>query len=306
MKEPHTFSVIIPTRNRVDALAACLRGMAGLDYPRSHFQLIVVNDGGAHIPAELVSECKAEIDLCVVTQTHRGPGAARNLGAAHAKNKWLVLTDDDCIPARDWLSRFGEAFEENPDAVLGGETHNGFHDNAYAEASQCLLFFLRDYYQDTGGKHTQLPYFASNNLAMSRRVFQATGGFDETMRISEDRDFCARLLTAGYRLKGVPAARVTHYRALSLKGFWQQHTEYGGGAYEYHQRRLRAGANDLRLEPLRFYAGMMRYPWQYTERNAGRLMALVALSQVANAFGFFRAFLRARMRLYTVEARNSL
>lgn len=306
MKELLAFSIIIPTRNRADALAACLRGMATLDYPRSHFQVIVVNDGGAPIPPALVSECRAAVDLHMVTQSHRGPAAARNLGAAHAKHKWLVLTDDDCIPARDWLCRFGEAFQANSDAVLGGETHNGLRDNIYAEASQCLLLFLQDYYQHPGGKHSQLPYFASNNLALSRHVFQASGGFDETMRISEDRDFCARLMTAGYRLKSVPAARVMHFRGLSFRDFWLQHVEYGGGAFDYHQRRLRAGANDLRLEPFGFYAGMMRYPWRYTEREPARLMALIALSQVANAFGFFRALLRARMRSDTVAARNSL
>lgn len=306
MKPPLAFSIIIPTHNRVDALAACLRGIAALDYPRSQFQVIVVNDGGAPLPGELVSEARTAVDLCVVTQPHRGPSAARNLGVANARNDWLVLTDDDCIPDPDWLSHFARAFGENPGAVLGGETHNGLTGNIYAEASQCLVLFLRDYYSGAGGKRTQLPYLASNNLALSRRVFQSVGGFDETLWFAEDRDFSARVLMGGHQLQSVPTARVYHYRPLTFKDFWRQHERYGNGAYYYHQNRLRAGAEGARIEPFRFYAEMLKYPGRYSARRPGRLAALIAVSQIANAVGFFRAHFRARVGTAMVSARNSL
>src|SRR5690348_17430989 len=41
------FSVIIPTHNRPKQLAACLRAIAEVDYPRDRFEVIVVDDGGS-------------------------------------------------------------------------------------------------------------------------------------------------------------------------------------------------------------------------------------------------------------------
>ena len=39
-------SVIIPTRNRVDALKRCLTSLGALSYPENRLEVIVVNDCG--------------------------------------------------------------------------------------------------------------------------------------------------------------------------------------------------------------------------------------------------------------------
>lgn len=296
------FSVIIPTYNRISALQDCLRGIAALDFPRAEFQVIVVNDGGADIPSALVSQLAQDFSLRVVSQPNRGPSAARNLGAAHSQSPWLVFLDDDCVPVTDWLVGIAKGFAQAPGAIIGGETRNGLRENVYAEASQCLFLFLTAYYHQQSGKRTQRSYFTSNNLALSRRAFQAVNGFDEAMRFAEDRDFCARLVDAGFALCYVPDARVFHYRALNLKTFFRQHVSYGTGAFAYHQKRARSRDVHVRVEPLRFYAQMLQFPFQYAPRDAFRLTFLIALSQVANALGYFRA----RAAHNSSIARNSL
>lgn len=300
------FSVIVPTRNRTAALDACLAGIAALDYDPGRLQVIVVNDGGCEIPGALVRKWQSVCDARVLYQENYGPGAARNLGASVARTEWLVFTDDDCIPEREWLSEFGRAAGAAPGAVLGGETRNGLRENVYAEASQCLLAFLQDYYFARERKRSQTAFLASNNLALERRTFDAVGGFDERMRTAEDRDFSARLVAAGVPLQRVPGARVAHFRAMDLPGFWRQHRAYGRGAYDYHRNRAREGTDELRPEPPGFYAEMLRYPGQYAPHAAVRVTLLVALSQVAGAYGYLRERMRARLATDSAPARNSL
>src|SRR6187401_2334687 len=108
MNIPPDFSIIIPTHNRIPQLSECLRGVSALDCPREKMQVVVVNDGGTEIPKAQVMDWQRELDFAVLTQTHRGPSAARNLGARHARNLWLVFTDDDCVPERDWLKQFAQ------------------------------------------------------------------------------------------------------------------------------------------------------------------------------------------------------
>lgn len=303
---PLQLSVVIPTYNRPESLRECLRGLAKQTLPCSSFQVLVVNDGGAEIPPAILKEWDRALDLKVLRQENRGASSARNLGACHAAYNWLAFLDDDCVPAHDWLLHFVDTFAREPDAVLGGETRNGLRENVHSDASQCLMLFLYKYYHQRAGKHSQMAYFTSNNLALPRHVFAAVGGFDETMRFAEDRDLCARLASAGYRLLAVPEARVLHFRPLTFKSFWRQHQAYGGGAHHYYQNRQRAGARDFRLEPVGFYVEMLQYPGYYAPHDTLRVTTLIGISQLANAYGFWRALMRTRLRTAPESARTLL
>lgn len=302
MNLPQTFSLIVPTFNRLAGLACCLQGIAALDYPREHFQVIVVNDGGAAVPPALLREYEKMFELCMVSQPNRGPSAARNSGVKYARFPRLVFLDDDCVPAAEWLMEYANAAQAFPDALLGGETRNGLRENMYAEASQCLFGFLYAYYHQTAVARAQLAFFTSNNVAMPLSAFRALNGFDETMRFAEDRDFCARALDAGFPLRYIPTARVLHYRELNLQSFWRQHELYGSGAFQFHHKRVLSRGFNIQIEPLRFYLELLRYPLRYAPRAKWRVLLLLALSQGANLFGF----LRARHAHNSSTAQNSL
>lgn len=306
MNPLRTFSIILPTYNRISLLEACVRGIAALDYPRSNFQVIIVNDGGVDVPPKLVSGWQKELDLVLLNQENRGPSAARNLAVCHARNEWLAFIDDDCIPRRGWLMQLAAALAAGPDAVIGGKTFNGLEHNIYSEASQYLLSFLMDYYHGGGIATAQPSFFPSNNLAMSRRTFEQVGGFDEQMLVSEERDLCRRLLAAGHCLRYVPEAEVEHYRPMNLKMFWGQHVFYGNGAYYYHANRESESVRGVHPEPLSFYSRMLLYPFKHSRQHAVRVMALIALSQTANAFGFFQESFRARRAHNSLSAQKSL
>lgn len=295
MNPAGTFSIIVPTYNRLSALQECLQGMTALSFPRSQFQVIVVNDGGAPIPAEIQELFRRELDVHFYSQSNKGPAAARNFGAARADGEWLVFTDDDCTPVAGWLSELARAAENARNNVLGGSVVNGATGNPNAQASQMLFAYLYLYYHCPGKKRSQQPFFTSNNLALRRAVFDAIGGFDPAMRNAEDRELCARLRMEGFKLEYVPAARVMHRRPMSLREFWRLHSSYGKGGFEYYRRQQAQGITKFEPEGPGFYTGMMRYPWDHTSRReAFHLSALLVLSQVANAFGFFRAMWRTR------------
>src|SRR5262245_37328532 len=93
------FSIVVPTYQRPDQLTMCLQSLTFLDYPRSNFEVIVVDDGSEMPPETVVAAFHDRLDVTLLTQPHAGPAQARNTGAAHAKGAFLVFTDDDCTPA---------------------------------------------------------------------------------------------------------------------------------------------------------------------------------------------------------------
>lgn len=281
------FSVIIPTYNRPERLAACLQALAQSDYPRDRFEVIVVDDGGPQSLDSVVANFKKQFDLKLLHQKNAGPAAARNTGARHAKGDFLVFIDDDCSPAPDYLRRLAARFAMTPDYAIGGRTINVLPANLYSTASQLLMDYLYHYY-NAEPEHAR--FLASNNLALPAYRFYDLDGFDMSFPLAagEDRELCDRWLNHGLRLIYAPEAIVYHSHILTLLNYCRQHFNYGRGAAAFHQKRRRRSGNEARLESLSFYFNLLRYPFsQEGGARAIRLAMLLVVSQAATAAGFF-------------------
>lgn len=281
------FSVIIPTYNRPQPLAACLNALADSTLPASAYEVIVVADGGAIDPAPVVADATRRLAITLISQPHDGPAAARNTGAAAARGRHLAFTDDDCLPARDWLERLAARCCRHSEAVVGGATLNALPDNPFAAASQTLNHYLYEYYlrgRREGG------FFATNNLVAPRAGFLALGGFDTRFATpaAEDREFCHRWRNQGLHLIYAPEVIVHHANNLTLPTFARQHFAYGRGAHHFHQARAAHGHKPPRLEPLSFYRDLFGYPFRrHPPRKAPLLLALLVLAQGVYGLGYF-------------------
>jgi GT2 family glycosyltransferase len=281
------FSIVIPTYARPKQLAACLQALACLDYPCDHFEVIIVDDGSESPPEAVVASFCDRLDVTLLTQTHAGPAAARNTGAARAKGEFLAFTDDDCAPANDWLQALAACFATAPDRAIGGQTLNALADNPYATASHLLVAY---FYTHHNTDPDQARFLASNNLALPADYFHAAGGFDTIFprAAGEDRDFCDRCLHRGCEMTYAPEVLVYHAHALTFRTFWRQHFTYGRGAFQFRQARARRGSGRIRLEPMSFYLNLLRYPFLQSHSPRMRLLlaGLLTASQVANATGY--------------------
>lgn len=290
---PPDVSVVVPTYERPGRLANCLAALALLEFPRARFEVIVVDDGSTTPVQPVADAYRDALPLTVHRQANGGPARARNAGAERASGRWLAFTDDDCAPTPGWLAALVGCLTDHPDALVGGRTVNGLPDNRYAEASQLLVTYITAYYASAD----RIGFFASNNIAVPAGRFRALGGFDEHFPLAagEDRDLCARWAEQGGELVHTPDAVVEHVHALDLAGFWRQHLNYGRGAASYHGRRAARGGHPPRLEPLRFYLDLVRSPLRsHPPSRALPLVALLSVSQVANAAGFLKGSRQTR------------
>ena len=287
-------SVIVPTRNRPQKIVRCLRALAGQSYPRDRFEVIVVDDGSDAPLAQTILPFRADLRLQLIEQKNTGPAAARNTGAKHAAGTLLVFTDDDCEPTPGWLAALQTHFQRHPDKAIGGETVNSLPENAYSSASQLLVDYLYEYYAaatavraDGGPRGPR--FFTSNNFAVPAALFHEVNGFDHSFPLAagEDRDFCNRWQERGYQLLRAPDAIVQHAHGLSLRTFWRQHMNYGRGAFHLRKARASRGGRAIGVEPFSFYGRLVTYPARASgRRGTPLLMALMFVSQVANALGF--------------------
>jgi GT2 family glycosyltransferase len=276
--------------------------LGSLDYPRTGFEVLVVDDGSEPPPDAVIARHQAQIPLRYLPHPGLGPASARNAALRRALGEYVVFTDDDCAPDPNWLNAFDEAFSRSSAAAFGGTVVDDPENGIFAAASQILVSFLYDHARTSP---RGLRFFCSNNLALPREPLLRLGGFDTSFPLAaaEDRDLCARWLQQG-ELHFLSTAIVYHRQMLNLKSFWAQQYRYGRGAYRFWLRRRDEGTPGNRIEPPRFYLRMLCYPFSRAPLfKAVAMSALLGLSQLATAVGYFveRANAMAGLNQRTID-----
>lgn len=288
MTDPRV-SVVVPTRDRPEALVECVAALRGQDPPDGGFEIVVVDDGDG-LP-ELSGEVRA------VAGGGEGPAAARNRGAETARGEVIAFTDDDCLPSPWWLRELDAGLRLGAGTGVAGITVNGLPDDVFAVASQLVLDASHEHFS-AGGE----PGFAAScNLAFPAAEFRALGGFDRSFRHAEDRDLCARWLASGRRLTWAPGAEVVHRRRMDFASFVRQHSGYGRGAYALHRRA--AGLGLVPRPHLGFYSVLAAYVRRAPGHRV-QLAALGALSQLAAGGGYVLEAVAKRWGIGTQTCRE--
>jgi glycosyltransferase involved in cell wall biosynthesis len=216
---PVVASVIVPVLNcaaTVGAQVDALRQQSSV----VPWEVIVIDNGstdGTHALIEQYRERMPNLRLI------RAPGKksisyARNVGAENAKGGMLLFCDGDDIVAPGWLSAMVRALTHHQFVVGRVEvaTLNAGEPEKYGNNGlnppDALLNFL--------------PYAIGCTLGVSRRAFQAVGGFSTTLKRCMDVELSWRLQLAGYSLHEEPEAEVYYRLRKTAWAHWKSAFEF--------------------------------------------------------------------------------
>jgi GT2 family glycosyltransferase len=205
-----TFSIVVPTFRRPDALEETLAAILRLDYRTDRYQVVVVDDGADDATAGIVDRFRGHgVELMVEAQKHRGAARARNLGARLADGEMLLFCDDDMILEPSYLRGHLAVRERHGDAVVSGAwrfSPKVMEALGSSPFGRYRIHLERGFQEDGGGRPLDgepgcllMPLLGSGNLALRRDRFWEIGGFDEDFPVAgaEDQDFSIRARAAG-------------------------------------------------------------------------------------------------------------
>ena len=214
-------SVVVPTYKRPDLLKHCLAALLIQDFDKASYEVIVVDDAPDDATKQLVESFTRQIETCGLQlryipvgadsscpapidrparkspPSHHGPAGARNIGWHAASGEIIAFTDDDCLPATNWLRAGVNAFVDGVVGVSG-------------KIIVPLASTPTDY--ERNAAHLSTAEFVTANCFYLGSALMDVGGFDErfTSAWREDSDLFFTLLQHHDKFLFVPEAVVIH------------------------------------------------------------------------------------------------
>jgi glycosyltransferase involved in cell wall biosynthesis len=297
-------SIVIPVYNGAGSVARAIDSALAQDFAGG-FEVIVVNDGSTDATAQILEAYGARIQ--VLTQSNRGPAAARNAGAAISRGEYLAFldADDAFIPAK--LIATVPVLERIPTAVLvfhdaipvdavGREVAPSYVTPAMARAPMMADLLERWW-----------PILPTTTV-VRRNTFEACGGFAEEFRSAayEDPYFFILAREHGeflyvperlaYYTIEAPATRMEKYLRSQDLFVSRVRARYGGKARRLIRTTRHAYVSALGYEGLiamragemaaarRYFARALRYE-PSDMRTALRLLRTFLPRRIARALG---------------------
>jgi glycosyltransferase involved in cell wall biosynthesis len=87
------FSIVIPTYNRADLIAATLRSVHTQEF--IDFEVLIIDDGSKDNTAEVVQSFIADARFQYLPKPNEERGVARNYGLARARGEYVLFLDSD-------------------------------------------------------------------------------------------------------------------------------------------------------------------------------------------------------------------
>jgi glycosyltransferase involved in cell wall biosynthesis len=197
MDEP-LISVVLPARNEERLLPAALRSIAAQTLDPNLVEAIVVSNGSTDASVEVAEREAAAAAASggprIEVLAHVAPGIAlaKNLGARRARGALLVFMDADSRMSPRLLETVRDRAAEGERAASIRIVADG------GDPVDHAFFWVIE-----NGK--RLVRTRANMFWCERALFEALGGFDESLNHAEDLDFLVRAKRAGVRVGHIHA-----------------------------------------------------------------------------------------------------
>lgn len=288
---PLTVSVVIPVFNVSEHLPSCLNALEKQTFPKSSYEVIVVDNGSTEDIRGLVSGFGRVVYVC-----ERRPGSyvARNTGIGLARGEILAFTDADCIAADDWIEKGVICLTHTPkEGLVAGKVVLFFQNPdrpTAVELYESIFAFPQKEYVESQ------KFGATANIFTYKKMFESVGLFKAELKSGGDREWGRRVFNAGYSVVYADEVRVAH---PARRTFGQLYSKTA---------RVMEGLYDLKVANTRSTSKMIKGiikdllpPW-YSISQAFSDSHLQGMSQkirvvfVLICLGYMRAWSRVRLQ----------
>lgn len=191
------FSVVIPLYNKAPYVAKAIESVLAQTY--TDYELVIMDDGSKDDSFEIARKTIEGHGHChLYRQKNAGVSMARNNGVALSQGKYLCFLDADDWWEPAFLEEMSELIDAFPEAGIYGTNYTIVNETRHKTRVASVGVdegFIKGYinYCQVYAKTLYMPLW-TGAVCIPRQVFDAVGGFNPQLRMSEDFDLWIRIV----------------------------------------------------------------------------------------------------------------
>ena len=227
-------SIVIPTLGR-SILEECLVNIiSGSRWPRA---VIIVHQGDQPTIRDLAELVNViGIEAVYIHSVERGKPSAINMAFAHARTRFVCMTDDDCFVDPNWLQNMHTCLLTNPNWIITGRVEPAGNETvAIVQSRESSVQYRPRFKYDL---------FLGGNMGAAMNVIRRVGPFDEDpllQNAAEDAEWGYRALKKGIPIAYAPEVVVSHFGWRDRKEKSARFKAYAHGHGSFYGKYLRRG-----------------------------------------------------------------
>lgn len=227
-------SVIIPVFNDPENLAKCLQSLEEQTYPKSSYEVIVVDNGSEESIEPIVAQFgQAQAQF----ESRPGSYVARNKGMSTAKGSIFAFVDSDCTADPDWIEKGVAHLLRVPNCgSVSGSVDVFVRDPEHptiVELYDSVMAFPQKHYVEVG------KYGGAGNLFAFKSVFEKVGYFRQDLKSGGDFEWGQRVFSHGYEQVYADNVRVHHPARRTFDELYKKTVRVVGGAEDLKRLNLK-------------------------------------------------------------------
>jgi len=183
-------SIVIAFKNESNNLEKLFSSLSTLNFATDKYEVILVDDGSSDNSYQKASELSKDKNNYQIIKAEKkkypGKKGALEFAISKARYPYILITDADCMPEKNWLLTYSQKFRREFDLLFGLspfiQTKNIINKISCFEnmRSSVLTFVLAK---------LGLPYSAAaRNLGFKKSSFEKIGGFVNTIETQSGDD----------------------------------------------------------------------------------------------------------------------
>lgn len=253
-------TVLIPSRERPERLRRCLDSILACEYPAERIALLVVDNAPeTDATRRLVESYADRAEIRYLREDATGSASARNRGLREVETDLVVMTDDDTVVDRCWLTEVARSFDRHPTAAtVSGlllpmelDTQAQMWFEEYGGFSRGFDRRLFDLGENQPADEPLFPWTTGlfgtgNNFAFRTAAIREIGAFDAALGNGTpalggvDSEILLRTILRGHTIVYEPHAVVHHAHRPDYAALRRQIHAYGAGMVACHLKTLLA------------------------------------------------------------------
>jgi glycosyltransferase involved in cell wall biosynthesis len=235
-------SVVICTRDRADLLRQAIRSVVEQDFPRSGFELVVVDNGSSDHTRSVVAEFAGQADIVYVLERQVGLCVARNTAWRTARGQFVAYFDDDAVAQPGWLAAIARTISTTGGrfGVAGGRVEPIWQVPRPPWLSDKIAGSLTIVDWGTADRPIEdlrRMWLVGANMVVPRALLEEVGGFDSRLDRYRDKLLSSgdvflqkRIAERGWPILYVPDIAISHFvpRSRLVKTWFLQRFYWQG------------------------------------------------------------------------------